>query len=126
VHSVSITIYRAGYQKGFVPSTSQLRVVCVVCVVCRVVSPVSSYMVRHSIPVYGPQSLQVSVGFGPEKEDTHYTSPVYPVDNSAGTFLSGRRGAMLISHGSRSVACQSSRRSSWRRSSWPAVSCESY
>lgn len=51
VHSVSITIYRAGYQKG--------------------------------IPVYGPQSLQVSVGFGPEKEDMHYTSPVYPVDNSA-------------------------------------------
>jgi hypothetical protein len=42
-------------------------------------------MVRDSIPVYGPQSLQVSVGFGPEKEDMHYTSPVYPVDNSAGT-----------------------------------------
>lgn len=43
-------------------------------------------MVCRSIPVYGPQSLQVSVGFGPEKEDMHYTSPVYPVDNSAGTF----------------------------------------
>ncbi|KAL6049584.1 Mitochondrial ribosomal protein L4 [Balamuthia mandrillaris] len=35
------------------------------------------------IPMYPPQSLQISVGFGPRPEDMHYRSPIFPVENTS-------------------------------------------
>lgn len=99
VRSVSINIYKAGYQRGYEVLDllfffAWLRRLssyhsCAGTAVCMFESEVLSRNIttQYSLPIYGPKAVQFSVGFGPNQPDMHYTSSIIPVDNCEGNAL---------------------------------------